>query len=94
MKSPSPYDTVTMARLYAQQGYLRHAARVYRRLLQATPQRSDLIEELADIEQRIADQKAPSTKELGLLIREWADLAKQQKTRTTEEKDKRIQRRK
>jgi hypothetical protein len=68
-----------MARVFAEQGYLRQAARIYRRLLDRSPQRSDIAAQLADVESRIAAQHGPSTRDLALLIREWAALLKKQK---------------
>jgi len=68
-----------MARLYADQGYLRKAARVYRYLLQETPDRMDLRKELAAVEEEIRMQSHPSRKELGLLIRDWATLMRKQR---------------
>ena len=68
-----------MARVFAGQGYLRKAARIYRRLLDDAPQRSDLAAELEDLQRRIAAQNGPSPAELGLLIREWAELIRKRK---------------
>ena len=77
---PSPhFFSVTMARLYADQGYLRKAARVYRYLLQEAPDRMDLRRELAVVEEEIGFQTHPSKKELGLLIRDWAALIRKQR---------------
>jgi hypothetical protein len=80
MKPQQPYETATMARVYAQQGYLLQAARIYRRLLREAPQREDLKAALTDIESRMAAQKGPSRRELGALLREWADLAARKKS--------------
>ncbi|MEJ2040387.1 MAG: hypothetical protein P8X55_15895 [Desulfosarcinaceae bacterium] len=74
MTRPSEYDTPTMAKIYAEQGYLRKAAGIYRRLLTRHPQRQDLRSALADLEEKLSRQKGPSRKELGLLLREWRDL--------------------
>jgi hypothetical protein len=79
MRSANPYETATMAKVFASQGYLRQAARIYRCLLERNPQREDLADELATVEHRIAAQKGPSRGELGLLIREWADLIRARK---------------
>jgi hypothetical protein len=73
------FYTVTMAELYARQGYLRKAARIYGHLIEKEPGREDLRKTLAEIEKKIEKQTGPTPKELGLLIREWADLIKQQK---------------
>jgi adenylosuccinate lyase len=68
------FFTPTMAKLYADQGYLRKAVQIYRHLVQQEPDRGDLRQDLAAVEERIRQQTHPSTKELGLLMREWADL--------------------
>lgn len=70
----SEYDTPTMARIFAQQGYLRKAAEIYRRLVVRYPDRRDLNDALAEVEATLAQQNRPSQKELGLLLREWRDL--------------------
>ena len=75
MKNPSQrFFTVTMAKLYADQGYLRKAARIYRHLVQEAPDREDLRSDLSEIEEKIHRQTHPPRKELGLLMREWAEL--------------------
>lgn len=75
----SRFFSATMARLYADQGYLRKAVRVYRHLLQEAPDRMDLRKELAAVEEEIRMQSHPSKKELGLLIRDWATLMRKQR---------------
>jgi hypothetical protein len=75
----SRFYSATMARLYADQGYLRKAARIYRHLLQKAPDRMDLRKELAAVEEEIRLQIHPSKKELGLLIRDWADMMRKQR---------------
>ena len=75
----SQYYTVTMAELYARQGYLRKAARIYRHLLEEAPDREDLRGALDELVDKIEQQSGPTRKELGLLIREWADLINQHK---------------
>jgi hypothetical protein len=76
-RSLSPYTT-TMARVYAEQGYLRKAAWMYRHLLEEDPGRPDCRVALEALEKQIAEQNAPSRKELGLMMREWVDLMKRQ----------------
>lgn len=68
-----------MARIYARQGYLRKAAQIYRHLLDKDPARADWKEALASLEKRIARQRAPSHKELGLLMSDWIDMMKTHK---------------
>jgi hypothetical protein len=78
MKSSSRYFTATLARLYADQGYLRKAAQVYRYLVTQTPDRMDLRRELAAVEEEIRLQTHPSMKELSLLMRDWEALMRKQ----------------
>lgn len=75
------FYTVTMARLYAEQGYLRKAAEIYRHLAAKDPEDSDVSHALAEIEREIALQKAPTKKDAELLLREWIELLKQKKQR-------------
>ncbi len=81
MSLSSRNDTATMARLFADQGYLRKAAQIYRHLLKQTPDSDDLRQALADVEHRIEQQEKPSLRELGLLLREWKDLIGEYKKR-------------
>jgi hypothetical protein len=73
--------TLTMARLYADQGYLRKAAEVYRHLIEQHPNRPDIQQALGDIEQRIEQQPVPTKKELSLMYREWIALMRKEKMR-------------
>jgi hypothetical protein len=75
----SRFLSATMARLYADQGYLRKAVRIYRQLLKAAPERTDLRREMAVVEEEILLQTHPSKKELSLLIRDWAALMRKQR---------------
>ena len=47
--------TITMAELYAQQGYLEEAAVVYRKILETAPETAGIEERLAEVEKRIGD---------------------------------------
>jgi hypothetical protein len=75
----SPLYTASMAKLFADQGYLRKAARIYRQLVAQDPQRAELREALAQVERQMADQAAPTKKENELLLREWLTLMRQKK---------------
>lgn len=77
MVDPVTFYTPTMAELFAQQGYLRKAAEIYRHLLASNPRHEVWLSALQRIEAQIADQEAPSRKEIGLMMREWVDLMKQ-----------------
>lgn len=74
MPRDAHHYTATMAKLYAEQGYLRKSAEIYRHLVAQHPQRAELQQALAAVEQQISQQQRPGRKELGLLIREWIDL--------------------
>jgi hypothetical protein len=73
---PESY-TAAMARLYADQGYLRKAAEIYRHLIRRHPERKELLEELKQVEERIAQSPAPTRKDIELLLREWMEMVKQ-----------------
>jgi dienelactone hydrolase len=81
MPESSEFFTATMARLYADQGYLRKAAEIYRHLVAQHPERHDLNLALVDIENEIAQKQAPTRKDAELLLRQWIDLLKQKKQR-------------
>jgi hypothetical protein len=76
MPSPESY-TAAMARLYADQGYLRKAAEIYRHMICKHPDRGDLREELEKLERRIAGAASPTRKDVELLLREWIRMVKQ-----------------
>ena len=79
MGPPHQFFTATMAKLYADQGYLRKAAQIYRHLVHTEPDRDDLRRQLAEVEERIRRQTHPPRKELGLLMRDWVDLLRRQR---------------
>jgi hypothetical protein len=72
-KDPDFY-TVTMAKVYEEQGHLDKAAEIYRFLIKAEPERRDLIEALAEIDRKMdtAGNKKPD--DLIPLFREWITL--------------------
>lgn len=76
MVRQTQHYTSTMARIYAGQGYLRKAAQIYRYLLEKDPTRADWKDALAALEKRIAGQRAPNRKELGLLMSDWINMMK------------------
>ena len=77
MTQSEKFYTQTMAKLYADQGYLRKAAEIYHHLLAQSPEREDLRQALAAVEARIGRQQTPTAKELRLMFREWVDLMAQ-----------------
>jgi hypothetical protein len=89
MTRPPQLFTATMAKLYADQGYLRKAAAIYNQLVNQEPDRQDLRDALAALEAQIGRQNTPNWKELGLLIREWIALQKEYDSRNPhDEKEK------
>ncbi|RJQ85521.1 MAG: hypothetical protein C4519_03110 [Desulfobacteraceae bacterium] len=78
MPLPKSY-TAAMAKLYADQGYLRKAAEIYRHLICRHPERIDLPGALADIERQIAQRPSPTPKDIELLLREWIAMVKKAK---------------
>ena len=73
IKDPDFY-TVTMARVYEEQGHLEKAAEIYRHLIKAEPDRRELIEKLVEIENKYDEAKNRKPDDLILLFREWITL--------------------
>ncbi len=73
IKDPDFY-TVTMARVYEDQGYWEKAAEIYRYLLKQEPARKDLAEALAEAERRLDEVKDKKANDLVPLVREWIHL--------------------
>lgn len=65
------FYTKTMAKVYADQGYLSKAAEIYRFLLKQEPDRQDIIDEFSEIDRKLSE-KAPS--DPVLLLSKWIDL--------------------
>lgn len=65
------FYTKTMAKVYANQGYLSKAAEIYRFLLKHEPDRQDIIDELSEIDRKLSE-KVPS--DPVLLLSKWIDL--------------------
>ncbi len=72
--SAKPVFTATMAKLFADQGYLRKAAEIYRYLVNQAPERKDLREALEAVERHLAQYPAPTRKDVDLMLREWMDM--------------------
>jgi hypothetical protein len=73
MAEPEGIRTVTMARIYAQQGHIRRAVEIYRYLVEAHPDRNDLREELTELETRMVAGEG-TQKNLEKLLVEWVRL--------------------
>jgi len=73
IKDPDFY-TVTMARVYEEQGHLEKAAEIYRFLIKDEPERRDLIEALAEIDRKMDEALNRKPDDLIPLFREWITL--------------------
>lgn len=71
MISDDIFYTKTMAKVYADQGKLSKAAKIYRYLLNEDPERQDLIDALAEIDKK-RYEKDPEG--LGQLFSAWVEL--------------------
>jgi hypothetical protein len=84
------FYTETMARVYAEQGHWAKAAEIYRYLLALEPERRDLAEALAAVENNMEATPRSSSEDLVPLFREWIELLfkhqKLQKLRRLKEK--------
>jgi hypothetical protein len=74
MEIDSEIYTVTMARVYAEQGLWKKAAEVYRFLLEQEPQREDLAAELAKVESYLRTGVDERLEGLVSLLQNWFDL--------------------
>ena len=74
MEENYPHGTVTLARLFAAQGYWGKAVNIYRRLLEREPDRQDIAQALAEAEDQLnaAGRKRPG--DIDALFRQWIDL--------------------
>jgi hypothetical protein len=71
MEKRGMQGTVTLARLYAQQGHWEQAAVMYRALLQEEPDREELRQALAEAETQLSKSGIDV---LVPLLREWINL--------------------
>jgi len=74
MQDDSDFYTETMAKVYADQGYLEKAAEIYKYLLEREPDQQNLIEKLSEIEKRVHEKKNAGKEHLVLLFNQWVDL--------------------
>jgi hypothetical protein len=75
MKKDNQFYTLTMARVYAGQGYFEKAADIYRHLLAREPGRGDLAKALAEAEQAAQENRKSDHDRLVALLVRWLDLA-------------------
>jgi pentatricopeptide repeat protein len=68
------FYTATMAEVYARQGHFEKAVEIYRYLLEREPNRKDIIEALAEIEEKIGTKGAKKDRDLVPLFRKWLQL--------------------
>ena len=68
------FFTVTMARVYEDQGHWEKAAEIYRYLLEQEPERKDIADALAEVEKRLDEGTTINADDLTPLISEWIDL--------------------
>ena len=71
MTDDDAFYTRTMAKVYADQGNLKKAEKIYKYLLAKEPGRQDLVEALFEIEKRQVE-KLPD--EMVALFNQWIDL--------------------
>lgn len=68
------FYTATMAKVYADQGYLKKAAEIYRHLLDCEPGRQDLQSALITIEEKLKVSEKTASHDLSGLFEEWINL--------------------
>ena len=74
MTNDTDVYTETMAKIYVEQGYFEKAAEIYRYLLKTEPNRRDLGEALAKVEDKISIQQKKTLRDLEPLLEEWIKL--------------------
>ena len=73
LKDPDFY-TVTMARVYENQGLWEKAAEIYQYLLKQEPDRKDLAEALSEVRGKMEEAVHTKPDDLIPLFREWINL--------------------
>jgi tetratricopeptide (TPR) repeat protein len=73
MDADRTFYTVTMARVYADQGRVEEAARIYRYLLDQTPDRADLKQALEAVSSMLPENSGRWDEAAGLIER-WVGL--------------------
>ena len=68
------FYTVTMARVYEDQGHWEKAAEIYRYLLKQEPERKDIADALVEAERRLDEEITKNADDLTPLIGEWIHL--------------------
>ncbi|MDX9788688.1 MAG: hypothetical protein RBT11_18060 [Desulfobacterales bacterium] len=71
---PTLLVTATLAKAYADQGYLNQAAKIYRQLLKAHPDHENYATALRVLEQKLDQGKPASDQLLIELLSTWIDL--------------------
>jgi cytochrome c-type biogenesis protein CcmH/NrfG len=66
--------TVTLAKIFAEQGHWEKAAEIYRNLLRQDPGRQDVAHALAEVEAALHRAGPTSGQALAPLFQEWIDL--------------------
>jgi hypothetical protein len=74
MEKEIGFYTVTMAKVYVDQGHWEKAAEIYRYLLRQEPGRDDYLEALAEAEKNIASSGRGSADKLASLFHQFFDL--------------------
>ncbi len=80
MDKASVFNTVTMAKMHAEQGHLEKAVEIYSYLIEKEPGREDLKEALLSIEKEQAEERPDHSKrndKLVSLFSQWFDLTLQ-----------------
>ena len=68
------FYTVTMAKVYADQGHFEESIRIYRHLLKLEPDRQELKAALLEVEQKLKGEKKANSRDLAPLFEKWLDL--------------------
>jgi len=74
MNETNDFYTETMAKVYANQGYVEKAADIYRYLLKREPDRQDIAAKLSELENQMGEKRRAGEDRLVSLFSQWTDL--------------------
>ena len=74
MVNAPEFYTKTMAKVYADQGYFEKAVEIYRYLLEQEPNRQDLSDDLAEVEENLSAKEKKDLTDLVPLFSQWIEL--------------------
>ncbi len=75
MKDNADFYTITMAKVYENQGHFEKAIKIYKHILENEPDRIDVSQALTVVEQKKLHTKKRNEDELVALFEKWIELS-------------------